>query len=173
VAHALEMYFDEEADAAVRRLWLRLADAGLPSLATRTHRLHRPHVSLMVAESLAGADLARLRPVLRARRPAVRLYILGTFPGRNGALFLGVPVTAELLAFHAEVHAALADQPARHWPYYLPGNWVPHCTLAEGLSDDEAGQAFALLYGHEPIMAMVAAVGIKDTTTGSVTLLTG
>jgi hypothetical protein len=48
------MYFDDQADAAVRRLWQRLADAGLPSLATRTHRQHRPHVSLAVAESLAG-----------------------------------------------------------------------------------------------------------------------
>jgi hypothetical protein len=55
------MYFDEDADADVRRLWQRLADAGLPSLAVRTHRRHRPHVSLIVAESLAAADLARGR----------------------------------------------------------------------------------------------------------------
>jgi 2'-5' RNA ligase len=167
------MYFDEQSDAAVRSLWHRLADAGLPSLATRTHRLHRPHVTVMVTESLAGADLAPLHSVLLACQPTVRLYVLGTFPGRNGALFLGVPVTAELLAFHAEVHAALAGQPVEHWPYYLPGNWVPHCTLAEGLSDDEAATAFRLLYGHEPITAAVTAVGIKDTADGSITLLTG
>ena len=41
VAHSIEMYFDDQADAAVRRLCQRLADAGLPSLATRTHRQHR------------------------------------------------------------------------------------------------------------------------------------
>ncbi|MHB1431893.1 MAG: hypothetical protein ACYCVZ_07245 [Streptosporangiaceae bacterium] len=58
MAHALEMYFDDQADAAVRELWRLLADAGLPSLATRTHRRHRPHVSLAIAESLADADLA-------------------------------------------------------------------------------------------------------------------
>jgi 2'-5' RNA ligase len=172
MAHALEMYFDDVADAAVRELWQRLTDAGLPSLATRTHRRHRPHVSLAVAESLADADLAPLRSVLSAHQPTLQLYVLGTFPGRGGALFLGVQVTAELLAFHAQVHAALGGQPIEHWPYYQPGNWVPHCTLAEGLDQAEAGSAFGLLAGYEPIAAMVLAAGIKDTVTGSITLLT-
>jgi 2'-5' RNA ligase superfamily len=171
VAHAIEMYFDEPADTAVRRLWQRLADAGLPSMATRTHRRHRPHVSLVVAESLADADLAPLRPVLMSRRPALSLYFLGTFPGTQGVLVLGVQVTSELLAFHADVHAALAGQPARHWAYYLPGNWIPHCALAEGLDRSEAGAAFGLLADYRPITAEVTSVGIKDTTTGAITLL--
>jgi 2'-5' RNA ligase len=172
MAHALEVYFDDQADAAVRELWQLLADADLPSLATRTHRRHRPHVSLAVADSFAGADLAPLRSMLKTHRPTLHLYVLGTFPGREGALFLGVPATAELLAFHAEVHAALAGQPVEHWPYYQPGNWVPHCTLAEGLGQAEAAKAFGLLFGYEPITATVSATGIKDTATGSITLLT-
>jgi 2'-5' RNA ligase len=167
------MYFDEEADAAVRRLWLLLSDAGLPSLATRTHRRHRPHVSLAVAESLADADLAPLRSALMSSRPALRLYVLGTFPGDEGALFLGVQVTAELLAFHAGAHAALAGQPIRQWAYYLPGNWIPHCTLAEGLDKSEAGRAFGLLAGYRAIAATVTSAGIKDTATGAITPLTG
>jgi hypothetical protein len=172
VAHAIEMYFDDQADAAVRRLWELLAEAGLPSLATRTHRRHRPHVSLVVAESLADADLAPLRAVLMSRRPALSLYVLGTFPGTEGLLILGVQVTAELLVFHAGVHAALAGQPIRHWAYYLPGNWIPHCALAEGLDRSEAGQAFGLLADYEPITAEVTSVGMKDTATGAVTMLT-
>jgi 2'-5' RNA ligase len=173
VAHAIEMYFDDQADAAVRDMWQVLADAGLPSLATATHRRHRPHVSLAVAESLADADLARLRSALAVRKPVLPLYVLGTFPGHGGALFLGVPVTTELLAFHAGVHAALDGQPVEHWPYYQPGNWVPHCTLAEGLDKAAAAKAFGLLQGYEPITATVGQAGIKDTATGAITLLTG
>lgn len=109
--------------------------------------------------------------MLKAHQATLRLYVLGTFPGREGALFLAVQVTTELLAFHLEVHAALAGQPVEHWPYYQPGNWVPHCTLAEGLSQAEAAKAFGLLVWHEPIAATVRATGIKDTATGSVTLL--
>jgi 2'-5' RNA ligase len=99
-------------------------------------------------------------------------YVLGTFPGGEGALFLGVQVTAGLLAFHAQVHAALGGEPVKHWPYYQPGNWVPHCTLAEGLGPTEAGKAFGPLAGYEPIAATVLASGIKDTATGSISLLT-
>jgi hypothetical protein len=172
MAHAIEMYVDDRADAAVRRLWQQLADAGLPSMATRTHRRHRPHVSLVVAESLAGADLAPLRSVLVPRRPALSLYTLSTFPASSGVLFLGVQVTAGLLAFHADVHAALGGQPIRHWEYYQPGNWIPHCALAEGLDTAEAGKAFGLLADYEPVTAEVTSVGIKDTATGAITLLT-
>jgi hypothetical protein len=171
MAHAIEMYVDDRADAAVRRLWQRLADAGLPSLATRTHRRHRPHVSLVVAESLDGADLAPLRSVLMSRRPTLSLYTLSTFPGSSGVLILGVQVTAELLAFHADVHAALAGQPIRHWAYYQPGSWIPHCALAEGLDGPEAGKAFGLLADYQPITAEVTSAGIKDTATGAITLL--
>jgi len=172
MAHAIEMYVDDRADAAVRRLWQRLADAGLPSMATRTHRRHRPHVSLVVAESLTGADVAPLRSMLTSSLPTLSLYTLSTFPGTMGVLFLGVQVTAELLAFHAGVHAALAGQPIRHWAYYQPGNWIPHCALAEGLDARQAGSAFGLLVDYQPITAEVTSVGIKDTATGAITLLT-
>jgi hypothetical protein len=86
---------------------------------------------------------------------------------------LGVVVTADLLALHAEVHAALAGRAIGHWPYYQPGSWVPHCTLAESLNEAQAARAFALLYGYEPITATVTATGIKDTMTGAMTLVTG
>jgi hypothetical protein len=42
MAHAIEMFFDDRADSAVRALWLLMAEAGLPSLATRSHRRHPP-----------------------------------------------------------------------------------------------------------------------------------
>jgi 2'-5' RNA ligase superfamily protein len=172
VAHAIEMLFDDQADAEVRGLWQVLAGAGLPSLATRTHRRHRPHVSLTVCESLDGTDLTRLRAVLADRHPVLQLYVLGIFPGPGGVLFLGVQVTTSLLALHAEAHEALAGQPVTHWPYYLPGNWVPHCGLAQDLDSTGVVEAFRLLQGYRPITATVTSAGITDTNTGQVTPLT-
>jgi len=172
MAHAIEMFFDEEADTEVRALWRQLATAGLPSLATRTHRQHRPHVSLTVTESLDQADLAPVRSALAGHLPAVLLDALGTFPGSEGALFLATVVTQDLLRLHARVHNALAGQPVTHWPYYLPGRWVPHCTLAQGLSRDEIAGAFRLLHGYQPIAAQLASAGITDTATGAITPLT-
>jgi 2'-5' RNA ligase len=172
MAHAIEMFFDEDADAGVRALWGQLATAGLPSLATRTHRQHRPHVSLTVTESLGQSDLAPVRSALAGHLPAVLLDALGTFPGSEGALFLAAVATRDLLTLHARVHDALAGQPVTQWPYYLPGRWVPHCTLAQGLSRDEIAEAFRLLHGYQPIAAQLTSAGITDTVTGAITSLT-
>ena len=172
MAQAIEMFFDTHADAAVRDLWQRLAAAGLPSLATLTHRQHRPHVSLTVTESLDQADLSPLRSVLAQHHPALHLTVLGTFPGSQGVLFLGAAVTEGLLTLHARAHRALAGQPVTHWPSYLPGRWVPHCTLAQGLGKEEIAGAFRLLHGYQPISAQVTSAGVTDTATGTVIPLT-
>ena len=171
VAHAIEMFFDDQGAAEVRRIWDILADHGLPSLATRTHGRHRPHVSLAVTESLIDADLGELRSLLTKSRPTLNLSSIGFFPGGEGVLFLGATVTIELLTLHRRVHAALTDPPIARRPYYLPGNWVPHCTLAQGLSSDERARAVELLDAFEPVVAAVSAVGVIDTTTGEITTL--
>ena len=37
MAHSVELFFDGEADKAIRSLWQRLERAGVPSLASRTY----------------------------------------------------------------------------------------------------------------------------------------
>jgi 2'-5' RNA ligase len=178
MALAVEMFFDEDADAAVRAIWRDLAAAGLPSLAVFGHGQHRPHVSLAVFESLNLDGLDPLRSVLAQAiaqaRPVLPLTSLGTFPGGEGVLFLGVTVSTALLDLHARTHAALAGQAAGPWPHYLPGSvWVPHCTLAQSLDAEGAAAAFRRMHGFHPIAATVTSAGLTDTATGAVTPLTG
>lgn len=59
-------------------------------------------------------------------------------------------------------------QPVRHWPYYLPGLWVPHCALAEGLDKAQAAMALGFCAGISP--SRLWSVGIKDTATGAITM---
>jgi len=167
------MFFDDQADAQVRRLWALLVDAGLPSLATRTHQRHRPHVTLTVTESLTDADLSGVRQAVCDADVVLDLPTLARFPSPGGVLFVGVVVTAPLLALHERVHEALRSQPVTHWPHYLPGRWIPHCTLAQDLDRQQMADAVKLLHDVEPIRARVTSVGITDTTTGEISLLTG
>ncbi|WP_425568669.1 2'-5' RNA ligase family protein [Nonomuraea antimicrobica] len=97
------------------------------------------------------------------RPPVVDLYVLGTFPRNEGTLFLTATVTADLLACHARVHTALADEAVEHWSHYLPGNWVPHCTLALGLDSVGRTTAIGLLHDYQPVTATITATGITDT----------
>jgi 2'-5' RNA ligase len=171
MAQALEVFFDARADAAVRDLWQRLAAAGLPGPVAPGRCRPRPHVSLTVADHLDPGRLAVLRLVLAERRPDLHLTTLGTFPGGDGVLFLGATPTPDLLGFHTRVHQALAGQSARHSPYYLPGRWVPHCTLARGLEPAQTATALRLLHDFQPITATLMGAGLIDTETGTVTPL--
>ncbi len=167
MTHAVELLFDPTTEAVIRDVWARLEEAGLPSLASRTHRRHRPHVSLSVAERIEVEQLQDARACLTATHLDMTLYSPAIFP-RTGVLYLSVVPTLRLLRLHEEVHAALRDSMVAPWDTYSVGAWVPHCTLAQGLTRAQLAQGIDLLHDQPIIAAHVSSAGILDTTTGDV-----
>lgn len=167
MAQALEFFFDDDADRAVRGLWRRLDRAGVPSLGKRTHREHRPHVSFASAGSIPAATRDALRhDVAGLSIPRLWLSTLSAFSSADAVLMLAAVVDTELLAVHSAVHDVLAGRVRQPSAYYLPGSWVPHCTLAQGLEPGEMAAGFAELYPVAPIRASVSEVAVVDTHTG-------
>jgi 2'-5' RNA ligase len=172
MAHSVELFFDGEADGAVRSLWRRLEQAGVPSLASRTHRRHRPHVTFAMAASIPPRTVQALRRDLRPLSlPNLWLYTLGTFPTRENGLWLGAVVDAELLAVHSAVHDVLAGAVKHPSAFYLPGSWIPHCALAQELTPGQLAAGVEALHPLSPISASISEVGITDTRSGEVDLL--
>jgi 2'-5' RNA ligase len=167
MAHALELFFDPTTEAAIKDVWARLEGAGVPSLASRTHRRHRPHVSLSVAERIERHQLQGARECLSATHLDVTLYSPAVFPGR-GVLYLSVVPTIALLRLHEDVHAALHASLVAPWELYSVGAWMPHCTLAQGLTRAQIARGIDLLHDQPIIPAHVSSAGILDTTTGEV-----
>lgn len=164
---ALEFFFDDEADAAVRALWQRLELAGVPSLAGRSHGHHRPHLTFAIGGSIPVRSRTELREDLeRLSLPSLWLYTLGTFPTTQNALFLGAVTDTELLAVHSAVHDALAGRVRDPLAYYLPGAWIPHCALTQDITAEQLVTGFAALHPVTPIRARLVEVGITDTKTG-------
>lgn len=167
MAQALEFFFDGEADAAVRGLWRRLDLAGIPSLATRTHGRHRPHVTFALASVIPPKTREALRADLRLLSiPNLWLSTLSAFSADVRVLMLAAVVDTELLAVHSAVHDVLAKNVKEPSAYYLPGSWVPHCLLAQGIETAEVAAGFATLYPIEPIKARVSEIAVVDTHTG-------
>lgn len=162
------MYFDPAGDAAVRALWGRLEAAGLPSLASTTHRRHRPHISLAVADRITLGEAAR-RVLAGLVGSELSLPVLGAFPGDHSVLILGATKTPALAAGHAAVHAALADGLAGAWDLYLPESWFPHCTLAMRLDTGQLSRAIGCLHPYRALSARVARIGLVDVGTGEAT----
>lgn len=167
MAHALELFFDSDTETKIKRVWDRLEVAGLPSLATRTHRRHRPHVTLAVAERIGVARLQEGRDRLAATHLDVTLHSPAVFQ-RSGVLYLSVVPTLELLRLHQQIHAALHDSLVGLWGTYSVGAWVPHCTLAQGLTREQLARGIDLLHDQPGVQAHVTGAGILDTKTGEV-----
>ncbi len=141
MVHSIELVFDRDTEAAIRRIWGDLAAAGIPSQAPAS----RPHMTLVVAERIAPDVEAPLRPV--AQRLPLRCAVGASLLfGRSNAVLARLIVpTAELLALHAEVHRLcgpyLVPGPM---PNSLPGQWTAHVTLARRVGGAQLGRALRL-----------------------------
>jgi hypothetical protein len=161
---AIQFSFDATADSTVRDLWRTLSDAGVPSLATRTHGRHRPHVAFAAAKAIPDKVRADLRTEL-SLLSLPRLW-LNSLSSDYGSLFLSSVVDTELLAVHSAVHDVLAKRVRDQSAEYLPGSWVPRCVLAEDLAPSDIPVGVAALVPVEPVRAVIAEVAVVDTHTG-------
>ena len=141
MVHSVELVFDADTEAVVRKIWSDLRDAGIPSQAPAS----RPHATLTVAERIDPAVDALLTP-LAARFP---------FPCRIGApLLFGrakvvlarlVVPTIELLEVHDEVcRLCVPHQLPGPMANSLPGQWTCHVTLARRLHGSQLGRALRI-----------------------------
>ena len=141
MVHSIELLFDRDTEAAIRRIWEDLAAADIPSQAPAG----RPHVTLAVAERISPDVDALLRPVAQ-RLPLGCAVGASLLFGRSNAVLARLIVpTAEMLAVHAEVHRIcgpyLAPGPM---PNSLPGQWTAHVTLARRVGGAQLGRALRI-----------------------------
>ncbi|MGH6901814.1 MAG: 2'-5' RNA ligase family protein [Geminicoccaceae bacterium] len=133
MAYAVELRFDEDLAERVRALWLALEQIGAGSFGPGSAPV--PHMSLAVYDDEDEVDAAAASDLVaelaaRGTRSEIAFASLGVFPTEENVLFLAPVVTPTLLDLHAAYHAMAQRLGATCRPYYLPGRWVPHCTLS-------------------------------------------
>ena len=147
MAYSVELRFEVRLEEGFRRTWDALAEAGI-ARAMRDGGA-TPHLSLGVCFGLTdlGALTATLSE-LASETPSVALTFqhLGVFFGDEGVVFAGATPTRELLAIHEAFWKAFAAFAVEPRPYYRPGHWVPHSTLAIRANGREREQALTFLH---------------------------
>ena len=145
MACAVTIYFDLETDAAICGVWQAIEDAGLPS--AMLNMGYRPHITLSVCEQMDLDELKKNLPVLIASTPPIPVTFsqLGIFPGPDGVIFLGVTVNKMLANLHASYWRTADAYMGAASEYYRPDIWVPHVTLAYGLTPELVGQVVTVL----------------------------
>lgn len=129
MALAVCLLFDERTNRALRRLWDRLEELEVPTLQSHTHGHHLPHLSYVVLRDWCLDDVRESVEDLPSGGPvSLHFDALGTF--RRGRSWLVPAVSSDLVRRQEQVVSAVAATGAELHRNYVPGTWVPHCTVA-------------------------------------------
>lgn len=143
------LYFDKETDAAIRRLWQMIEDAGLPS--RMLSMAYPPHMTILVCED---SNLEAVRETLSefiAHQPPIEVefHSLGVFATPDGVIYLSPVATQHMLAFHEALWAIIEPYSQQPKDLYRPGSWVPHITLDVEVPHDKIGAVIETLLQAE------------------------
>ncbi len=162
---ALELYLDQDASRRIRSLWSALGAEGVTSVAALMQGLHRPHVSLVVADRLEPELVADALAGMTIVPPVpLTFQFVGQFIGR--VLWLGPAVSSALLDHQAEVYARLSAAGLDLWEQYSPGQWVPHTTLSMRVPNSLLGTAVRRCLEVVPIDATLVGAAVADHARG-------
>ncbi|TFV60904.1 2'-5' RNA ligase family protein [Mycobacterium sp. PS03-16] len=170
MALAVCLLFDRRSDAAIRAIWDRLEDIGVPTLRSHTHRRHVPHVSFAVLrqwnQDAVHEALDRL-----PGHDAVALHFDGVGLFRRGRVWLVAGVRAEFVARQERVVDAVTATGADLHKHYRPGVWIPHCSVATRATLEQLPAVAAALYDVLPMQVTLDRSALVDSSTGEVTPL--
>ncbi|MGX9673095.1 2'-5' RNA ligase family protein [Mycobacterium sp. HM-7] len=141
MVHSVELLFDLDTEALIRRAWDELRDNGIAAPPPSA----RPHATLTVADQIDDAVLPALAGL--AGRFPFRVHVGAALVfGRKAAILTRLVVPSiELLDLHAEVCRLSAPylRPGP-MPHTEPGDWTPHVTLARHVPADRLARAFGV-----------------------------
>lgn len=158
---AVEMYFDERTEKALRDLRKILTDAGIRPLLDEIG--DRPHISLAVFSQVdVDVLLEELSAFSKETRPLpITLSAIGAFATAEAVLFLTPAITQDLMDVHWDFHQMLGDLKMHPHAYYQPDRWVPHSTIAQNVQEEMVGSAFDVLRkSFKPISGKLVEMGL-------------
>lgn len=141
-AYAFVGYLDHKTETFFQSLWKDLSDKDISQYGVET-KGKRPHITIADYDNLDKNSFIRLADKFYEDKININitLNILGTFIN-TGTLFLAPTLSTELLDFHRKHHNSFKTFNENENSLYLPGKWIPHCTIASRLSEDKMVQAF-------------------------------
>ena len=146
MAHSIELLLDDHSDAAIRKVWHRLSDAGLPSQLRVKSATNRPHITVIAADRIS-ADVDNELAALRPRFPLP--VVVGAplvFGGGRMTLARLIVASADLLELHREVYRrCLPFLPQEPFPHRAPRRWTPHATLGRRFTPEQVGRALDVI----------------------------
>lgn len=164
--YAIELYYDEETEKKLFDLAKKISDEKISTkfLEWKT----RPHLTLACFNDVNEAhcieklkDFAQTHKVMPAYIGSVGMF------NDTKTIFVSPIMNSSMYQFHRELHESMKGFDAIGWEWYLPNNWVPHCTIA--LTRDDKSDAFfrasdLLLHEFQKICGEFVSIGLVKIT---------
>ena len=147
--YALVACFDTRTETTVRELWDELSLRGISQYAFEVEN-RTPHVTLASYETLSVEAFIQQMDEWYPMQSRFELTFqsIGSFLNTN-ILYLTPLVDDRLLHFHRRHHDVFQTFHDSDSSMYVPSRWVPHCTLANRLSETKYVEAvtYMMRYG--------------------------
>jgi 2'-5' RNA ligase len=171
VALAVCLLFDGKSERAIRALWDRVEELGVRSMSSHTHRKHVPHVSYAVLRSW---DLSAVTAAVAGlgAGPPVELTFDGVGLFRRGRTWLVAGAGAEFVARQERVVDAVVATGADLHKHYVPGTWLPHCSLAPRVTLTQLSLVASAVLDVIPLRAKLEHAALINSATGDRSPLT-
>lgn len=159
------LLFDGRSERALRNLWRRLEDQGVPTLQSHTHGAHHPHLSYVV---LLNWELDPVRDAVRqlADHEPFELTFDAVSAFRRGRICLVPGIPADLVARQQAVVTAARETGALVHKHYEVDRWLPHVSVATRARTERLPRLVAATYDVLPLTVRVTRAALIDSATG-------
>ncbi|MCE7987304.1 MAG: 2'-5' RNA ligase family protein [Caldilinea sp. CFX5] len=160
---AVHLFFDKEIEQRIIDVWQTLAVSDIAPY--MYHSNNRPHLTLAIFKQVdVTAAIEQLQHFAQTIPPfPVTLSHFGLFHSTEGVIFVAPTVTAHLLEVHRQLHQHDSHFGQDSLSYYLPDRWVPHCSLALGVTPEKKLKAVELVHQLPlPLQGQIAQVGLIE-----------
>ncbi len=137
------LFFDEEGDQTVRDIWQTLADDNVSD--SMISKGIAPHLTLGMIPYEKQHNFRNALEAFAKRLSLTPVNIphFGFFTAPSTILFLGVTMTDALYTLHRQFYKELHEYIDLE-SYYIPDQWIPHVTLADGFKPEELSQSLRI-----------------------------
>jgi 2'-5' RNA ligase len=165
VALAVCLLLDGRSERLVRRLWTRLEEIGVDSMASHTHGSHHPHLSYAVLRSWDHDAVTQAVSAL-PDGGAVELSCQGALVFPRGRVALAPAVDAEVTRRQQAVVGAVESSGADLHRHYAPGSWVPHVSVATRAAAPRLAATVTAIADVLPLRLVADRAALIDSSTG-------
>ncbi len=149
MVYAIEMYFDKETERKLFDLAQKVAEEKISTkfLEWKT----KPHVTLACFNDIDEADcIEKLKDFAQQhKKMSANLESVGMFNDTK-TVFINPTMNRVMYQMQNSLYESLKDFDTKGWEWYLPNEWIPHCTIAlTGEDDDSAFYKASELILHE------------------------